>query len=152
MPINAFLKNSIYNKRKFLVIVSFLTLGSKDRDLPNLANSFEIIIMNLMNKIAFLIIVLTLSSCSNVASPIDEKERFINSTIDVSCLLIGSENLEADLSSEKRVETDEKVRDIFKNHGFAVDDNELFAEISLKYENDQEVIAAVHKGVQKCNK
>lgn len=108
--------------------------------------------MNLMNKIAFLIIVLTLSACSNGAAPVDEKERFINSTIEVSCLLIGSENLEADLSSEKRVETDEKVRDIFKNHGFEVDDDELFADISLKYENDQEVIEAVHRGVQKCNK
>lgn len=104
-----------------------------------------------MKKTHILLTLLIFSACSSSQTAIDEKDRFIDATKEVSCLLMQNDDLGETLSAANKAQIDEEVRNIFKKHEFDADNDKAFKALSLKYENDKEVIKAINKGIKNCN-
>lgn len=83
---------------------------------------------------------LLLAGCSS-GKP--EKERFIDATVEVTCMVFQSGNI-LDPGLEQ------KTKDIFDKHGFDIDDEKGMEEIAAKYENDEDVKNAVTKAIEEC--
>lgn len=72
-----------------------------------------------------------------------EKERFIDATVEVTCMIFESEDI-LDPALEQQ------TKDIFADHGFNVDDETAMQEIAARYENDADVQSAVEEALMKC--
>lgn len=72
-----------------------------------------------------------------------EKERFIDATKEVTCLVFGS----ADILDPA---LEEQTKEIFKGYGFDVEDEEKMLEIAQKYDSDPDVQAAVEAALEEC--
>jgi len=72
-----------------------------------------------------------------------EKERFINATKEVTCLVLKAKDI-FDPSLEQ------KSKDIFKNYGFNPDDDKAMQTIGDKYKDDADVKTAVEGAVKDC--
>lgn len=72
-----------------------------------------------------------------------EKERFIDATVEVTCMIFESEDI-LDPALEQQ------TKDIFVDHGFNVDDETAMQEIAARYENDADVQSAVEEALMKC--
>ncbi len=72
-----------------------------------------------------------------------EKDRFIDATKEVTCLVFGSEDI-LDPALENQ------TKEIFKNYGFDVDNEEEMLEIAKRYDADPDVQAAVEASLQEC--
>lgn len=103
-----------------------------------------------------LLVLFILSSCGGksgtAGASSGEKQRFIEATLEVTCLVMQSRDLKSDLSTENRPEINQKVEAIFKKHKFDVEDSEEMKNISAKYENDEEVVEKIQKGIKNCAK
>lgn len=75
--------------------------------------------------------------------PKDEKTAFIDATIEATCHIFQAENI-----FDPALETEAK--EIYKSHGFDADDDAMMEELTAKYENDEEVQAAIMKGLEEC--
>lgn len=97
-----------------------------------------------MKKLLFGLLALSVvvSGCSFGKK--DEKQAFIDATIKATCLILESENL-----FDPALETEAKQ--IYKDFGFDADDDAKMEEVTAKYENDEEVQAAVSAGIEKCS-
>lgn len=73
----------------------------------------------------------------------DEKQRFIDATVEVTCLVFQSEDL-LDPTLEQ------KSKDVFTKYGFAIDDEAAMKAIADKYEDDKDVQEAVTKALDEC--
>lgn len=85
---------------------------------------------------------LILTGC--LAGPRDEKQAFIDATIEATCLIFDSENI-----FDPAVE--ENAKAIYADYGFDVDDEAKMEEISKKYAEDTEVQTAIIAGIEKCS-
>lgn len=73
----------------------------------------------------------------------DEKQRYIDASVEATCLILGSEDL-TDPSLEQ------KSKDIFKKYGFDIEDAKAMEAIATKYVEDKEFTDAVSKSLEKC--
>lgn len=94
-----------------------------------------------MKKLLSLLVLgtLVLSACGKAP----EKERFIDATVEVTCMVFQSGDI-FDPALE------EKTKDVFRDYDFPVDDQEAMVEIAAKYENDEEVKTAVEAALREC--
>ncbi len=96
-----------------------------------------------MKKIFVLVCVvsvLALSSCGLFKS---EKQKFIDATVETTCLLFNSDNF-------FDPELEGQVKEIYKNYGFDVENETKMQELTTKYENDEEVQAAIMEALAEC--
>lgn len=89
---------------------------------------------------SLVLISLVLTACSSAKS---EKERFIDATVKVTCMVFESGDL-LDPALEQ------KTKDIFTEYGFDVEDEEGMTEIASKYQNDADVQKAVEEALKEC--
>ncbi len=84
------------------------------------------------------------AECSeNFEQEVDnEKERFIDATIEVTCMLLESENM-LDPSIE------DQALEVFVKYGFEPD-QDMISALSQKYENDDFVMEEISNGVEQC--
>lgn len=80
----------------------------------------------------------------------DEKQRFIDATVEMSCMLMRAENLSEFLSADNRPSVDKQLSEIYKKYGFDVDDSEAMEALSKKYEDDDDVVEGVQLGLLDC--
>ncbi len=73
----------------------------------------------------------------------DEKEAFIDATVEATCLVFQAENI-----FDPALEEDAKA--IYKDHGFDADDEELMNGLTEKYQNDPDVQAALTEALAEC--
>lgn len=84
---------------------------------------------------------MALSACN--AGPRDEKQAYIDATIEATCMLLEAENI-----FDPAVE--EQATEIYADYGFPVEDTEAMDAITAKYQEDQAVKDAVIAGAEKC--
>ena len=72
-----------------------------------------------------------------------EKDRFINATKEITCLVLKASDL-FDPALEQ------KSKDIFKNYGFNPEDNTAMQTLADKYKDDADVKTAVEGAVKEC--
>ena len=92
---------------------------------------------------AIVLAMFILSGCI-IGGPKDEKQAFIDATIESTCLIFQQGD-----AFDPELET--KVKDIFAKYDFKVDDNVAMEELSKKYVDDEEVGKAIMDGVTKCS-
>lgn len=95
-----------------------------------------------MKKVLALVGVLSilLAGCGG---PKDEKTAFIEATIEATCHIFEAENI-FDPALE------DEAKEIYKKYGFDADDDAAMETLTTKYENDEEVQAAIMKGLEEC--
>ncbi len=105
--------------------------------------------------------VFVLSACganvfdaTEVGAPVqvegDERQRFIDATVEMSCMMMRAENLSEFLSADNRPAVNKQLDEIYKKYGFDVDDSEAMEALSKKYENDDDVVEGVQLGLLDC--
>lgn len=72
-----------------------------------------------------------------------EKDRFINATKDITCLVLKATDL-FDPALEQ------KSKDIFKDYGFNPEDDKAMQTLADKYKDDADVKTAVEGAVKEC--
>ncbi len=82
-----------------------------------------------------------LTACGG--GPADEKQAFIDATVEATCLIFESDNL-----FDPALEEDTK--EIYASYGFDADNDTAMEEITAKYENDEEVQAAILAAIEEC--
>jgi hypothetical protein len=73
----------------------------------------------------------------------NEKQAFIDATVEATCLVFQSDNI-FDPALE------EKAKAIFEKHGFDADDEEAMNVLTDKYEDDEDVQAAITNALEEC--
>jgi hypothetical protein len=73
-----------------------------------------------------------------------EKERFIEATVDVTCMVFAADDL-----LDPQMEED--VKTMFAAYGFDVENEELMNEITAKYEDDEDIQADVEEALKECD-
>lgn len=73
----------------------------------------------------------------------DEKQAFIDATVEATCMVFQSENI-FDPALEG------KAKEIYSKYGFDAENEEVMNALTAKYENDQEVQAAITKALEEC--
>ncbi len=86
---------------------------------------------------------LFLVACGGATNEADEKQRFIDATVEVTCMVFEAEDL-LDPSLEQ------KTKDIFADKGFDVEDDAAMEAVTAKYENDPDVQTAVEEALAEC--
>lgn len=82
-----------------------------------------------------------LTGCFGDSRP--EKERFIDATVEVTCLVFSSNDL-------LDPQLEQQTKDIFKGYGFDVNDEEAMLEVAQRYDDDADVQAAVEAALEEC--
>ena len=82
-----------------------------------------------------------LTGCFGDSRP--EKERFIDATAEVTCLVFSS----ADLLDPQ---LEQQTKDIFESYGFDVENEEEMLEVAQRYDDDVDVQAAVEGALEEC--
>lgn len=83
---------------------------------------------------------LSLSACGK---PKDEKDSYIQATVEAMCLVFKADNVfDPNLENE--------TKKIYEEYGFNVEDETEMDSISAKYENDKEVQDEIMAGLQEC--
>ncbi len=95
-----------------------------------------------MKKLLTCLVLITfaLAGCSG---PKSEKERFVEATKEVTCMVFKSDNL-FDPSLEQ------KSSDIFKKFGFDTKDESTLKTLTTKYRDDADVKKAVEDAMKEC--
>lgn len=83
-----------------------------------------------------------LTGCSSVVK--DEKQSFIDATVEATCMIFQSENI-----FDPALET--QTKDIYKKYGFNADDDAEMEALTKKYESDTDVQAAITKALEDCS-
>jgi hypothetical protein len=100
-----------------------------------------------MKKLFVLVVTFSLlASGCKLIGPRNEKQDFIDATIESSCVYFQYKG------DPTNVELATQMNDIFKKHGFDVENKEGMTAIVDKYKVDSDVVAAVSKGSEACGK
>ncbi|MBT4917489.1 hypothetical protein HN709_00915 [Candidatus Peregrinibacteria bacterium] len=81
------------------------------------------------------------SGCSLLQG--SEKDRFVDATIEATCLIFQSDNI-FDPTLE------DQAKEIYTNHGFDADDEDAMLALTEKYQEDPDVEAKITAGLEGC--
>lgn len=87
-------------------------------------------------------LVLSMTGC--ILGPRDEKQAFIDATVEATCHIFQADNL-----FDPAVE--QEAKDIYKKYGFDADDQEGMQAIANKYAEDEEVKTVIMDEIKKCS-
>lgn len=73
----------------------------------------------------------------------DEKQDFIDATVEATCLVFQSENI-----FDPALEAEAKA--IYEDYGFDAENDEAMTALTTKYENDEDVQAAITAALEEC--
>lgn len=98
-----------------------------------------------MKKFASIILItsLLIIGCNKAKS---EKQKFIDATVETACLVFQ----QPDLDNLDIKALEEKTKEIFKKHGFEVQDEAAMQALTDKYTMDKEVQDALTKALEEC--
>ena len=93
----------------------------------------------------FLLILVAVSVFASGCSLLNgsEKNRFVDATIEATCLIFQSDNI-FDPTLE------DQAKEIYVNHGFDADDEDAMLALTEKYQDDPEVEVAITAGLEGC--
>ena len=95
-----------------------------------------------MKKIGILLSLLAMTSVIMAGCGRDEKQSFVDATVESTCLFFETDDIfDPELS--------EQVKAIFEKHGFGTSDEELEA-LKDRYAEDTEVQSAILEGISQC--
>lgn len=80
----------------------------------------------------------------------DEKQRFIDATVEMTCMMIEAEDLVQYLSAENRPAVNKKLAEIYERHGFDIADSDKMEAMAEKYKDDDEVFEEIQLGLMEC--
>ncbi|PIR55202.1 hypothetical protein COU74_02250 [Candidatus Peregrinibacteria bacterium CG10_big_fil_rev_8_21_14_0_10_36_19] len=84
---------------------------------------------------------LVLTGCSWFGG--DEKQAFIDATVEATCLIFQAEDI-----FDPSLETEAKA--VYKKHGFDADDDSAMEVLTTKYQDDQDVQDAIAAALESC--
>jgi len=84
---------------------------------------------------------LVLTGCSWFGG--DEKQAFIDATVEATCLIFQAEDI-----FDPSLEAEAKA--VYKNHGFDADDDDAMEVLTTKYQDDQDVQDAIAAALESC--
>ncbi len=90
---------------------------------------------------ALILGVMSVSACSLLKS---EEQSFIDANIEATCALS-----ELDLNDINQ-DNSKMIEDIYKKHGFPVNDENALLDYMAKFESNAELMAAIEKGSADC--
>lgn len=90
---------------------------------------------------SFLATSVLLTACTS--GPRDEKQAFIDATVEATCMIFEAENI-FDPALE------DAAKAIYENYGFDASDDVAMEALTTKYEEDEEVSAAIADALNKC--
>lgn len=99
-----------------------------------------------MKKFALLLVLAPLLFTSCGGSCVDEKDCFVKATAEAACEIFGNPDAWSNPDA-----FEDKAKGIFAKYGFDVEDEEAMNALSAKYENDEDVMAALTKEMQDCS-
>ena len=87
---------------------------------------------------------LVLSTTGCILGPRDEKQAFIDATVEATCHIFKAKNL-----FDPAVE--QEAKDIYKKYGFDADNQEAMQAIANKYAQDEEVKTTIMDQIKECS-
>lgn len=75
----------------------------------------------------------------------DEKQRFIDASVEVACMVFTSED-----AFDPSVDWEAKTKEVFAKYDFDVEDDDAMNAIAAKYQNDEEVNKALEEAMKEC--
>lgn len=99
-----------------------------------------------MKKIVALLVLAPLLFVSCGGTCTDEKDCFTKATAEAACKIFGDPDA---FSDPAKFEDEAKV--IFSKYGFDVENEEAMDALSAKYEDDEEVMAALGQAIADCS-
>jgi hypothetical protein len=99
-----------------------------------------------MKKFALLLVLAPLLFVSCGGSCVNEKDCFVKATSEAACEIFGNSDAWSNPDA-----FEEKAKGIFAKYGFDVDDEEAMNALSAKYENDEDVMAALTEEMADCS-
>ncbi len=97
-----------------------------------------------MKKLLVLLLSLTVVIFAACGVIRDEKQSFIDATVEATCLVFEAEDL-FDPTLEG------KTKDIYSSYGFDVNDEDAMEALTTKYEEDADVQAAILGAIEECS-
>lgn len=88
------------------------------------------------------LVIVVLSGC--LSKPRDEKQAFVDATIEATCYIFKQENV-----FDPKVE--EEAKKIYGNYGFDVENETEMEAIAKKYSEDQDVQNSIVEGIKECS-
>ena len=73
----------------------------------------------------------------------DEKQAFIDATVEATCLVFQADNIFDPALEEQAIA-------IYKDHGFDADDEDAMMALTEKYQDDEDVQAAITQALEEC--
>lgn len=96
----------------------------------------------LLASLIGLSLVLSMTGC--ILGPRDEKQAFIDATVEATCHIFKAKNL-FDPALEQ------EAKDIYKKYGFDADNQEAIQAIANKYAQDEEVKTTIMDKIKECS-
>lgn len=96
----------------------------------------------LLASLIGLSLVLSMTGC--ILGPRDEKQAFIDATVEATCHIFKAKNL-----FDPTVE--QEAKDIYKKYGFDADNQEAMQAIATKYAEDEEVKTTIMAEIKECS-
>ena len=90
------------------------------------------------------ILILVVVTFFSSTKKLTEKEKFILANTEITCEVLKDPSLTVNLEKSKSLS-----KEIFKKHGFPVEDNDTMLLLLDKYENDQKVLDSVQAKLEK---
>ena len=97
----------------------------------------------LLASLVGLSLLLSVTGC--VLGPRDEKQAFIDATVEATCYVFKAENL-------RDPAVDAETKAIFKKYGFNAEDTVALEAIATKYAEDEEARTTIMTKIQECSK
>ncbi|MBI4232757.1 hypothetical protein HY605_06010 [Candidatus Peregrinibacteria bacterium] len=86
---------------------------------------------------------LLLTACGSSTDSRPEKDRFIDASVELACMLFNSEDL-GDASLE------DKTKEVFAKYGFDVEDDAAMQKVAETYAEDPDVQKALEEALKEC--
>jgi len=99
-----------------------------------------------MKKFALLLALVPLLFTACGKTCVDEKDCFVKATSEAACAIFGDPDAWSNPESFEA-----EAKSIFAKYGFDVSDEDAMEALSTKYENDEDVMAALTKGMAECS-
>lgn len=96
-----------------------------------------------MKKLLAVLVVFSVFLVGCLGGLKNEKQSFIDATVEATCLVFQSDNI-FDPALE------EQAKEIYRNHGFDTDDEEAMTALTEKYGDEEDVQAAIMQALEDC--
>lgn len=96
----------------------------------------------LLASLIGLSLVLSMTGC--ILGPRDEKQAFIDATVEATCHIFKAKNLFDPV-------VEQEAKDIYKKYGFEADNQEAMQAIAAKYAEDEEVKTTIMDKIKECS-